>query len=215
MKSRDVHVGMAIAILFFFIGGFIHAYFFVDFSKCPGKETFELPPRAYTMPSSKAVSVASASCPDKLKVTRGNVLAFRTFEDSSPSNPHSFSSMNEYTLYAKTMNQLYGCPILSDADQIVVKSPPSDPVVPSYAFDSKRTYIPFVRGIDPVGYYDWKYTIYDEKNRARKEDQSVSDMPGDPNWGGPEYTNSLIAAGKYKGSDVVMNRPVVKFPTFQ
>lgn len=213
MKSVDSNVVLAIALVLFFAGGFIHAYFFADFTKCPRQETFELPPRAYEAPSAKT-SIASSSCPDKLTVTRGNVLAFRTTEDPSPTNPHVFPSMSDYTSYAETMNQLYGCPILSAPDQVYLNQSPSTPVVPSFALDNQKKFIPLVRGVDPIGYYDWKYTIYDEKNRARKEDHPISDMPGDPNWGGPVYTEYLMSTGKYKGSDVVMNRPITKYPTF-
>lgn len=200
MKAGNTQLILAISILLFFVGGFIHAFFFADFSKCPAPERFE--PKE---------NIASSSCPDKLMVTRGNVLAFRTTEDTSSTNPHTFPSMKDYHTYAESMNSLYGCPILS---QSVHESSPQDPVVPTFAMDSQSKFIPAIRGIDPIGYYDWKYTIHDEKNRMRREDQPISDMPGDPNWGGPKYTEYLMSTGKYKGSDVVMNRPVIKYPTF-
>jgi hypothetical protein len=203
MKSIDSHLVVSISILLFFIGGFIHAYFFADFSKCPANETFK--PKQ---------QIASSSCPDKLKMTRGNVMAFRTTEEMNATNPHVFPSLAEYHTYAESMNSLYGCPILSPETSNSSVSGQQDPVVPTFGMDIQSKFIPTIRGIDPIGYYDWKYTIHDEKNRARKEDQAFSDMPGDPNWGGPAYTEYLMSTGKYKGSDVVLNRPVIKYPTF-
>lgn len=216
-----------VAIFFFillFVGGFLF-YVFAGVPSCncapgtsmlsamlQGKETFAMPPQPYRGDQGR-LSLASSSCPDVLRVTRGGVSAFRTYEDTSITNPHVFPSMDEYLAYAESMNDLYGCPILNPVQDIPESAylPRPVPVVPTYAINpSVATTRP--RGIDPVGYYDWDYTITDEKNRARQEDQVFSDMPGDSNWGGPMYSEYIIASGKHAGSTVVRNRPIIKYP---
>uniref|UniRef100_A0A6C0JEL4 Uncharacterized protein n=1 Tax=viral metagenome TaxID=1070528 RepID=A0A6C0JEL4_9ZZZZ len=54
---------------------------------------------------------------------------------------------------------------------------------------------------DPQGLYIGKFTNLDEIHESTKNAQ-FSDNPMDPNWGGVEYTQSMIDIGKYEENNI-------------
>lgn len=104
---------------------------------------------------------------------------------------------------------------LSSVSAIDANMPPTPPPPPPVSdtellFDAAHDNPP----------YNWKmYPGYDEQNQyigietpldKMEVDQTMgkySDSPMDPNWGGPAYTQELVARGYYKGNEVYMTVP--------
>jgi hypothetical protein len=59
-----------------------------------------------------------------------------------------------------------------------------------------------VAGFDESSFYVGVKTPLDEMNNSKGQ---VSADPMNPNWGGPEYTQSQVDAGAYKGNEVKIN----------
>lgn len=56
---------------------------------------------------------------------------------------------------------------------------------------------------DPTSYYQGSITPLDKLDMA-KESSGISDNAMDPNWGGPDHTEALVAKGQYKGNEVAI-----------
>jgi hypothetical protein len=71
--------------------------------------------------------------------------------------------------------------------------------------DSSRVNPPYNQGdypsFDAHGLYIGKFTNLDELHESTKNGQ-FSDNPMDPNWGGVEYTQSMVDTGKYEENNI-------------
>jgi len=71
--------------------------------------------------------------------------------------------------------------------------------------DSSREDPPFnggeYSGFDPYGLFIGKYTNIDAIHDSTKS-QQISDNPMDDNWGGTEYTQSVVNSGKYNDYNI-------------
>ena len=76
---------------------------------------------------------------------------------------------------------------------------------PTLLVDATRNDPPYNKGsypaYDETSYYVGKTTPLDMMN-VEQEQSTVSPDPMDPNWGGPEYTQSLIDKGYYSQEEV-------------
>jgi len=138
-------------------------------------------------------------------------------------NPVEFDNLEDYTEFLEWQkSQGVHCPVLFlqqtyDAQgETVYKARPSvseqqGGLNPSSSrstklIDASRNDPPYnqgsVAGFDQSSFYVGMKTPLDEMNNSKGQ---VSADPMNPNWGGPEYTQSLVDAGAYKGSEVSIN----------
>jgi hypothetical protein len=84
-------------------------------------------------------------------------------------------------------------------------APYSKPPNPTLLVDATQTDRPYninsYPAFDNSSYYVGTTTPLDEMN-AKQEAQGISPDPMDPNWGGAEYTQSLVDQGYYAGNEV-------------
>ncbi len=130
--------------------------------------------------------------------------------------PKTFNNLEEYGRYLETSDKR--CPVLflrketnAQGDDVYRLMQPYDgAVVP--VLDASRdngfnqNILP---GFDPYGLHVGRVTAVDQTHASTEAGAPWSDNPMDPNWGGVEYTQRQIAAGKYAGNEVT--RP--RYPT--
>jgi len=229
-KSINAHRLLYVAIMLFSIVSlWIHVYIIPLYLAQYSIETFAqqtqyqpedstltniLQPRPDIIESSNARR-NPASCPTKLQSTRNGVLAFFMNEQPSKNNPMKFASMHDYTQHATTLNKLYGCPVLSAVDDEEKKEYLNNQLVKQTYGGTEyiRNKNPgAIRGVDPHGFYDGEYTIEHEVNRLRQE-QPISDIPSDKNWGGVAYSEYQLNTGKYDKYNIFKHSSI-RFPQF-
>lgn len=128
-------------------------------------------------------------------------------------NPVEFDNLEDYTEFLEWQkSQGVHCPVLFlqqtyDAQgEAVYKARPSvseqqGGLNPTKLIDASRNDPPYnqgsVAGFDQSSFYVGAKTPLDEMNNSKGQ---VSADPMNPNWGGPEYTQSLVDAGAYKSA---------------
>jgi hypothetical protein len=141
-------------------------------------------------------------------------------------NPVEFDNLEDYTEFLEWQkSQGVHCPVLFlqqtyDAQgEAVYKARPSvseqqgglNPLSSvsgqsTKLIDASRNDPPYnqgsVAGYDESSFYVGMKTPLDEMNNTKG---GKSADPMNPNWGGPEYTQSLVDAGVYKGNEVSIN----------
>ena len=145
----------------------------------------------------------SPRCPNLLRQEGDMIMLYDLNQPGSDTNPAVFYHLAEYAQFVKEQQAIgLHCPVLKLQTEIVGASitdpegkPPSDLKI----WEDKEK--PSTKEYDT-------YDSNDEENIGKftKEDEpipdEISDNPMDPNWGGREYTQSLVDAGYYKGNEV-------------
>lgn len=148
-------------------------------------------------------------------------------------NPIEFNSLEEYTEFLEWQKGAgIRCPVLylqntynAQGDRVYkIRPSVSDvqgglpptlpqnlPLKPNQLLvDAARNDPPFNKngypGFDQSSYYVGTTTPLDLMNNSNAN-LLYSDNAMDPNWGGAEYTQSLVDAGYYKGDEVMINVP--------
>lgn len=180
-------------------------------------------------------------CPDLL-IKRGNKLLLYNTKvlQVDGVNPLPFNSLDEYIKYMDTQKKGgVQCPVLflqeeNDAQgKDVFRMRPSPfyvegglPPLPMDIHDNKviqnivdasRENPPYNAnnhaGFDPYGQYVGRYTNIDQIHTSTiGGDNTISENPMDPNWGGIQITQDAVKSGKYAENEV---RPAMypKMPT--
>ena len=164
-------------------------------------------------------------CPNILVQHGSEIFLYNSKVEKVPGvNPIRFKSLDDYSEF---MDWLRGrgirCPVLFlqysyDAQgNAVYKMRPSPtdlqgglspnvPYSPAPAalvqmMDASRDNPPFNNqmydGFDPLNFNMGDYTAHDAAFRAKELTMKYSDNPMDSNWGGREYTESVVASGAY------------------
>jgi hypothetical protein len=142
-------------------------------------------------------------------------------------NPVEFNNLEEYTEFLDWQrSQNIRCPVLylqksydSQGNPIYkVRPSPNDlqgglppsgpyskPPNPTLLVDSTQSDRPYnvnsYPAFDNSSYYVGTTTPLDDMNTIQ-QNQGISPDPMDPNWGGAEYTQSLVDQGYYAGNEV-------------
>jgi hypothetical protein len=81
---------------------------------------------------------------------------------------------------------------------------------PTKLIDATRNDPPYNKnsypGYDPTSFYIGTTTPLDQMN-IKQESATISPDPMDPNWGGADYTQSLVDKGYYKEDEVKIYIP--------
>ena len=179
----------------------------------------------YTKPYKNGFQSKSASsrCPNMLIQKDSKFYLYNSNLAKVPGvNPVEFDNLEDYTEFLEWQkSQGVHCPVLYmqqsyDAQgEAVYKVRPSvsepqgglnplSSINKTKLIDASRNDPPYnqgsVAGFDQSSFYVGSKTPLDEMN-----DTNNSADPMNPNWGGPEYTQSLVDAGMYKGSEVKIN----------
>lgn len=172
------------------------------------------------------------SCPDML-IQKGTVLALYNTQQPivEGENPIQFSSLDDYIQYLEIQRKSgIACPVLylqqesntQGEDVYRIRPSPFDlqgglPQVSSPVAldinDANRLNPPYnannFPGFDPQGQYIGIYTNLDQMHDST-EQETISDNPMDPNWGGIQYTNQTVDSGKY--ADRQVTKPLLYTP---
>lgn len=142
-------------------------------------------------------------------------------------NPVEFNNLEEYTefldwqrsqgircpgLYLQQTYDAQGNPVYKVRPSpndlqggLPPSAPYSKPPNPTLLVDATQTDRPYninsYPAFDNSSYYVGTTTPLDGMN-AKQEAQGISPDPMDPNWGGAEYTQSLVDQGYYAGNEV-------------
>ena len=178
-----------------------------------------------TAPTPSFESTNSQRCPNILIQHGNEIFLYNSKVEKVPGvNPIRFKSLEDYSEF---MDWLQGrgirCPILFlqfsyDAQgNAVYKMRPSPvdlqgglspnvPYSPAPAalvqmMDASRDNPPFnnemYSGFDPLNFNMGDYTTQDADFRAKELTMKYSDNPMDSNWGGKQYSESVVASGAY------------------
>ena len=189
-----------------------------------GFDGSEAPSTAPT-PAPSFESTNSQRCPNILIQHGNEIFLYNSKIEKVPGvNPIRFKSLEDYSEF---MDWLQGrgirCPILFlqfsyDAQgNAVYKMRPSPvdlqgglspnvPYSPAPAalvqmMDASRDNPPFnnemYSGFDPLNFNMGDYTTQDAEFRAKELTMKYSDNPMDANWGGKQYSESVVASGAY------------------
>ena len=189
-----------------------------------GFDGSEAPPTAPT-PAPSFESTNSQRCPNILIQHGNEIFLYNSKVEKVPGvNPIRFKSLEDYSEF---MDWLQGrgirCPILFlqfsyDAQgNAVYKMRPSPvdlqgglspnvPYSPAPAalvqmMDASRDNPPFNNqmydGFDPLNFNMGDYTTQDAEFRAKELTMTYSDNPMDANWGGKQYSESVVDSGAY------------------
>ena len=175
--------------------------------------------------SDAAASITNDRCPNILIQHGSEIFLYNSKVEKVPGvNPIRFKSLDDYSEF---MDWLQGrgirCPVLFlqysyDAQgNAVYKMRPSPvdlqgglspnvPYSPAPAalvqmMDASRDNPPFNNqmydGFDPLNFNMGDYTSQDAAFRAKELTSKYSDNPMDSNWGGIQYSESVVASGAY------------------
>jgi len=175
--------------------------------------------------SDAAASITNDRCPNILVQHGSEIFLYNSKVEKVPGvNPIRFKSLDDYSEF---MEWLQGrgirCPVLFlqysyDAQgNAVYKMRPSPtdlqgglspnvPYSPAPAalvqmMDASRDNPPFNNqmydGFDPLNFNMGDYTSQDAAFRAKELTSKYSDNPMDSNWGGIQYSESVVASGAY------------------
>ena len=189
-----------------------------------GFDGSDAPPTAPT-PAPSFESTNSQRCPNILIQHGNEIFLYNSKVEKVPGvNPIRFKSLEDYSEF---MDWLQGrgirCPILFlqfsyDAQgNAVYKMRPSPvdlqgglspnvPYSPAPAalvqmMDASRDNPPFNNqmydGFDPLNFNMGDYTTQDAEFRAKELTMTYSDNPMDANWGGKQYSESVVDSGAY------------------
>lgn len=172
-------------------------------------------------------------CPNLLIQRGSDLLLFNTRVNRVPGvNPIRFESLDDYGIFTEWQrSQGIRCPVLflqhsydtqgkpvykvrkspynlqGGLEDHIVGGTPSP--MQSKLYDAGRDDPPYNQhsypAYDPLDQYIGLDTPLDKM--FHDNEQAYSPNPMDSNWGGPNYTNKLVKAGYYKGSDVSLLAP--------
>ena len=175
--------------------------------------------------TSAVSSITNDRCPNILVQHGSEIFLYNSKVEKVPGvNPIRFKSLDDYSEF---MDWLQGrgirCPVLflqysydaqGDAVYKIRPSPvdlqgglsPNVPYSPAPAalvqmMDASRDNPPFNNqmydGFDPLNFNMGDYTSQDAAFRAKELTSKYSDNPMDSNWGGKQYSESVVASGAY------------------
>jgi len=167
-------------------------------------------------------------CPNILIQVDSNFYLYNSKLAKIPGvNPIQFNNLEEYTEFLIWQrSQGINCPVLylqksydAQGNQVYKVRPspnnlqgglppnapylkPPNPTLLVDATQNDRPYnINSYPAFDNTSYYVGTTTPLDKMNTIQ-ESQGISPNPMDPNWGGAEYTQSLVDQGYYAGNEV-------------
>lgn len=177
---------------------------------------------------------SNSSCPDML-IKKGQSLAL--YNTKTPvtegSNPILFQSLDDYIVFVREQKEKgKDCPVLYLQQEVDTQGESVYRMRPSpfdlqgglsstntnqeqvQISDANRMNYPYNEnnypGFDPEGQYVGIYTNLDAIHDSTKQNIR-SDNPMDPNWGGIEYTRTVVKSGKYEDREItkpVFNKTV-------
>ncbi len=172
---------------------------------------------------SDVVGQYGKSCPDALVFKGGQYYLYNNkLPKEEGRNPIVFNTMDEYKEFYDAQKQIGNdCPVLyvqqefdAQGNEVMrIRPTPGTANGRTQYIDADREHPPYNKGnyygFDPTNMYNGIYTEVDDIHNITAK-QKVSDNPMDHNWGGVEYTQRMIDAGKYK--DNVVTRPNYSTP---
>jgi hypothetical protein len=174
----------------------------------------------------------NSNCPDILIQKGTKIYLYDSKKAKIPGvNPIIFNNLEEYTEYLDWQkNYNINCPILflqhsydaqGNGNYQVRPSPydlqgglPSTVPAGEQAVkmtkltDAGRNDPPYNKNsypaYDPMNLNQGEYTPLDKMYHIQEQTKKYSDNPMDSNWGGEEYTDQVVASGKYSGNEVYL-----------
>lgn len=175
----------------------------------------------------------NSNCPDILIQKGTKIYLYDSKKAKIPGvNPIIFNNLEEYTEYLDWQkNYNINCPILflqhsydaqGNGNYQVRPSPydlqgglPSTVPAGEQAVkmtkltDAGRNDPPYNKNsypaYDPMNLNQGEYTPLDKMYHIQEQTKKYSDNPMDSNWGGEEYTDQVVASGKYSGNEVYLS----------
>ena len=137
----------------------------------------------------------SPKCPNLLRQEGDMIMLYDLNAPGSNTNPAVFHHLAEYAQFVKEQ-QAEGihCPVLELQTEIVGASI-SDAPTAQASGGKKEEYLAYdTYGEGNIGLFNKEDEVIDPN--------AISDNPMDPNWGGIQYSEQTLAAGKYDGDRV-------------
>ena len=177
-----------------------------------------------------SLSSSSSRCPNMLIQKGSKFQLYNSKLAKIPGvNPLEFNNLEEYTEFLDWQrSQNIRCPVLylqqtfdTQGNNVYkirpsVSNPQSGlPPVSSLLVDASRNDQPYNKnmypGFDPSSYYIGEVTPLDNISSATTKEKhtnaTISANPMDANWGGSDYTQSLVDKGYYKDNEVNIQTP--------
>jgi hypothetical protein len=170
-------------------------------------------------------AIQTNRCPNILVQHGSEIFLYNSKVEKVPGvNPIRFKSLEDYVEFTEWLKgRGIRCPVLflqysyNAQGEAVYKFRPSPadlqgglsanmPYSPAPAslvqmMDASRDNPPFNNqmydGFDPLNFNMGDYTAHDAAFRAKELTMTYSDNPMDSNWGGKQYTESVVASGAY------------------
>jgi hypothetical protein len=135
-------------------------------------------------------------------------------------NPIEFDNLEDYVEFLNWQrSQGINCPVLflqytydTQGNPVYITRPGVDnlqgglPPNPTLLIDASKDDKPYNNnsypGYDQTSFYVGTTTPLDNMNKEASENTLQSANPMDPNWGGADYTQSLVDKGYYKNNEV-------------
>jgi hypothetical protein len=137
---------------------------------------------------------AGSKCPSPL-IRSGDKLML--IYDNAPIY---FDDLDEYAMFVnKLRSEGIDCPV-SVLENGTIENNKNEDVLDATR-DGKVYNKDLFPGFDPYGQHVGRYTSLDAIHDSTGN-SGVSDNPMDPNWGGVEHTQDMVASGKYIGREV-------------
>lgn len=180
----------------------------------------------YADPNFEGFQNNNLRCPNMLIQTGAKFFLYNSQVAKVPGvNPIEFNNLEEYTEFLDWQrSQGIRCPVLylqesydaqgnkvyktrPSVNDLKGGLPPTGPVYPNPTLlvDATRNDLPYNKGsmpsFDETNYYNGTTTPLDLMD-IQQENMPVSPNPMDPNWGGADYTQSLVDQGYYAGNEV-------------
>lgn len=165
-------------------------------------------------------------CPNILIQKGSNFFLYNSKLANIPGvNPIQFKTLEDYVEFTKWQrSQGIRCPILylkesyDTQGNLIYKAHPSPTeLLSGYAEEPAGKTKLYDAGRDDKPYNENSYPAYDPDNQYigmetpldkmfRDTESNVSPNPMDPNWGGHDYTQSLIDKGFYRSDEVLVKK---------
>ena len=192
------------------------AYFVLNYSSADFKE-------ALTMPKN---TNSNKNCPNILVQKGSKIYLYNSSKQIVPGvNPVTFNNLEEYVQFTKWQRSVgFMCPVLylqhteNAQGEVVYKIRPGPTVTNPNALPPPRKHITKLLDAsrDDAPYNVNSYPGYDASNMDQGEftpdmmldyiqqSTGLSPNPMDTNWGGADFTQTLIDTGYYKDNEVAV-----------
>lgn len=139
---------------------------------------------------------AGSKCPSTL-VRSGDKLML--IYDNAPIY---FDDLDDYSEFVKKLrSEGIDCPVSMLEDGVKVSNQIKKEKVLDATRDSKVYNTDLYPGFDPYGQHIGRFTPLDAIHESTGK-SNLSDNPMDPNWGGVEHTQDMVASGKYVDREI-------------